>query len=124
MIREFLERPQAKLLPFPMRPLAFVLLGLCLSGCGNGIEKESVADNSNGQETTNKGESKESKKSTPKETDSTKQDSTKSDEVTIKIQSWDDTVKTIAKFKGKVVVLDLWSTSCEPCMKEFPLRPV
>lgn len=26
----------------------------------------------------------------------------------------------IAEFKGKVVVLDIWSTSCLPCMQEFP----
>lgn len=26
----------------------------------------------------------------------------------------------IAKHRGKVVVLDCWSTSCPPCVKEFP----
>jgi thiol-disulfide isomerase/thioredoxin len=34
--------------------------------------------------------------------------------------SWDDLKKYVAKQKGKVVVVDLWSTSCLPCMKEFP----
>ncbi len=41
-------------------------------------------------------------------------------EVTVKIQSWEDTKKLVASHQGKIVVLDLWSTSCEPCMKEFP----
>lgn len=34
--------------------------------------------------------------------------------------SWADLKKFVAKQKGKVVVVDLWSTSCMPCMKEFP----
>jgi thiol-disulfide isomerase/thioredoxin len=28
--------------------------------------------------------------------------------------------KLIASHKGKVVVMDCWSTSCEPCIREFP----
>ncbi len=26
----------------------------------------------------------------------------------------------IAKLKGKLVVVDVWSTGCPPCMKEYP----
>ena len=44
----------------------------------------------------------------------------KSDGVTLDIKSWDETLALVAEHKGKVVVLDLWSTSCEPCMIEFP----
>jgi thiol-disulfide isomerase/thioredoxin len=40
--------------------------------------------------------------------------------VTLKIASWEETLKIVADQKGKVVVLDAWSTSCEPCKKEFP----
>ena len=40
--------------------------------------------------------------------------------VTLTIKSWKDTEALIASQKGKVVVVDLWSTSCVPCMKEFP----
>ena len=43
-----------------------------------------------------------------------------SDDVAIQIRSWEDTQKLVASHQGKVVVLDLWSTSCEPCMREFP----
>lgn len=40
--------------------------------------------------------------------------------VTLKITDWEETQAAIKKHKGKIVVLDLWSTSCDPCMKEFP----
>ena len=40
--------------------------------------------------------------------------------ITLDIKNWDETLELIAKHKGKIVVLDVWSTSCEPCMVEFP----
>lgn len=40
--------------------------------------------------------------------------------VAVKIVNWEETLKLVADQKGKVVVLDAWSTSCQPCMKEFP----
>ena len=42
------------------------------------------------------------------------------DSVSLEIKSWKETQALIAAQKGKVVVVDLWSTSCLPCMKEFP----
>ncbi len=45
---------------------------------------------------------------------------TKVDGVTLDIKNWDETLELVAQHKGKVVVLDVWSTSCEPCMVEFP----
>lgn len=41
-------------------------------------------------------------------------------DVTLDVKSWDETLALVAEHKGKVVVLDLWSTSCEPCVTEFP----
>ncbi|HTI50167.1 MAG TPA: TlpA disulfide reductase family protein [Planctomycetaceae bacterium] len=46
--------------------------------------------------------------------------STKKPEVTIQIANWEETLKLVEGHKGKVVVLYAWSTSCQPCMKEFP----
>ena len=40
--------------------------------------------------------------------------------VSLEIADWDQTLKFVAAHKGKIVVLDAWSTSCQPCMKEFP----
>lgn len=34
--------------------------------------------------------------------------------------SWKDVQKAVADARGKIVVLDVWSTACQPCMEEFP----
>jgi thiol-disulfide isomerase/thioredoxin len=34
--------------------------------------------------------------------------------------TWDDVEALIKEHKGKVVVVDIWSTSCLPCMTEYP----
>lgn len=39
---------------------------------------------------------------------------------TVEILSWEQTQKRRSQFEGKVVVLDVWSTYCEPCVREFP----
>lgn len=41
-------------------------------------------------------------------------------EVPIKIATWEETKALIAREKGKVVVLDFWSTYCPPCLQELP----
>jgi len=41
-------------------------------------------------------------------------------EVTLQILDYDGIQKLIQSKQGKVVVLDAWSTSCEPCVREFP----
>ena len=40
--------------------------------------------------------------------------------VKVEIADWKGVEKWIASQKGKVVVVDMWSLSCEPCRKEFP----
>lgn len=41
-------------------------------------------------------------------------------DVTLEVATWDQVKEKIAAQKGKVVVLDVWSNWCDPCMKEFP----
>lgn len=41
-------------------------------------------------------------------------------DVKVQIMDWTATQKLIASKKGKIVVVDAWSTSCIPCIKEFP----
>ncbi len=40
--------------------------------------------------------------------------------VSLQIKGYDEVAAAVAAHKGKVVVLDAWSTSCDPCIKEFP----
>lgn len=40
--------------------------------------------------------------------------------VEVDVKSWDEIQKWVASQTGKVVVVDVWSTSCLPCVKEFP----
>lgn len=46
--------------------------------------------------------------------------STPSSTVALTDGTWKDVEALIAKSSGKVVVVDLWSTACLPCMTEFP----
>lgn len=41
-------------------------------------------------------------------------------EVRLDIKDFDGVMALVKSHQGKVVVMDAWSTSCEPCMKEFP----
>ncbi len=41
-------------------------------------------------------------------------------EVPLAIKSWNQVQEWIKGQQGKVVVVDVWSTYCLPCMKEFP----
>lgn len=40
--------------------------------------------------------------------------------VTLQPQSWDELQASLKEHAGKVVVIDFWSTSCEPCLREMP----
>jgi len=41
-------------------------------------------------------------------------------EIRLTIGSWDELLKMVAGRKGQVVVVDVWSTDCAPCIREFP----
>lgn len=41
-------------------------------------------------------------------------------EIKVELASFDELKQRIANYKDRVVVVDAWSTSCLPCMKEFP----
>ena len=44
----------------------------------------------------------------------------KSKSVSVVIVDHSEIMKRIASHRGKIVVLDCWSTSCPPCVREFP----
>ncbi|HVA47852.1 MAG TPA: TlpA disulfide reductase family protein [Pirellulales bacterium] len=47
-------------------------------------------------------------------------DHAQADKVTVEIKDFDGIQELIASKRGKVVVMDCWSTYCGPCVKEFP----
>lgn len=40
--------------------------------------------------------------------------------VTLTAGTWDNVLEQVKASKGRIVVVDIWSTSCLPCMTEFP----
>lgn len=40
--------------------------------------------------------------------------------IEVRIASWKDAQARIAAYRGKVVVLDVWTTTCGDCVKQFP----
>src|SRR5262245_46171025 len=45
---------------------------------------------------------------------------TKEAKVELQTRDFEGLMALIKKHQGKVVVMDAWSTSCPPCLKEFP----
>ena len=56
----------------------------------------------------------------PEAGDSSLPPSTTPQRAAVTLASWDEIQTAIAAQKGKVVVVDLWSTTCDPCKREFP----
>ncbi|MBD3674874.1 MAG: redoxin domain-containing protein [Planctomycetaceae bacterium] len=42
------------------------------------------------------------------------------EEVKLTKATWEEVMEATKSHPGKVVVLDVWSTSCQPCLREFP----
>ena len=40
--------------------------------------------------------------------------------ITLQLLSWEAAQKIVGQYPGKIVVVDLWSTSCVPCLRELP----
>jgi len=75
--------------------MASVALTCLLSGCGQSDQLESVSQ--------------------PVSMESVEQST-----ITIESGNWDSVLNLVQQNRGKVVVVDLWSTSCVPCMAELP----
>lgn len=86
---------------------AGVLLA-ALSGCGKPAAEKASADASPAQQS-----------SEPAAAPTAESSPAAADKVTLAIESFDGIQARVAANRGKVVVMDAWSTSCPPCMQEF-----
>lgn len=101
--------------------MRFVLfLSLAFVGCNAERTNSDSANGDNSADSTNAASNGQPETSDAKIDSGKEKASDSKSEVTVQIKSWEDTQKIIASHKGKVVVLDLWATYCDPCMKEFP----
>jgi thiol-disulfide isomerase/thioredoxin len=91
-----------------------LVLAVLLAGCGGG-DKPGGPSISNGD---GKGGAAKST-GKPGDAPAEKLAELKGD-VKLEVVDWDEVQKRVAAHKGKVVVLDIWSNYCDPCMKEFP----
>lgn len=119
MLRQSTSR---KTFQMPVKFLCFVVSLILLQGCNQNATTPSEVSHS---ETTT--EESASTEQTPDSTQAKEKQpaipgaqSFGKGNVKAEIASWEETQEYIAKQKGKIVVVDLWSTWCEPCLREFP----
>jgi thiol-disulfide isomerase/thioredoxin len=93
-----------------------IVLGLLLSvvGCGDSIKHESSSGSAA------KASQDKAKVATIIQGNLDDAKRLLADQVSLSLKNFDELQTLIASKKGKIVVVDAWSTYCEPCMKEFP----
>jgi thiol-disulfide isomerase/thioredoxin len=87
-------------MPARLSPLAKLLLLLVLAGCSKSPAPQPAAE-------------------ATAESSSTAASPDAASDVKLDILSFDQIQERIASKRGQVVVVDAWSTSCPPCMKDF-----
>ncbi len=70
--------------------------------------------------TASSGEAMPSVKPPPAAEGATAADDARASDVKVRILDFEGIERLIASHRGKVVVMDAWSTSCAPCLREFP----
>jgi thiol-disulfide isomerase/thioredoxin len=88
-----------------MKPACWFLLLLLAAGCEMSSATSSAPTGDSGAAT--------KQATTPVE------DPAPASTIGLDIVSYEGILKRVAKHRGKVVVMDAWSTSCPPCIKEF-----
>ncbi len=98
-----------------MKPIVFfiVVAGICVTGC-EPPAKPTLPGSSTGP-----GSVAETKPSAPP-TINTKATEAFPTKIDLAVVDWQGVQARVAAQKGKIVVLDAWSTTCGPCVKEFP----
>lgn len=100
-------------------PLLICLSSSLLIGCTGYDATENPSSQSSDKDSTVSTPVEDSAESAVPENTATEPKSNDAN-VSVEIRSWSDFQNWISKQKGKVVVVDVWSTSCGECVKEFP----
>lgn len=87
-----------------MKPIGWLVSVLILAGCGGPSARTPSTTSAD---------------DVPKAPSSQTADAQAAD-VQLAIVDYEGIQQTIARYRGRVVVMDAWSTSCPPCIKEFP----
>jgi len=93
--------------------------GLVVSGCGPD-SKKSVTSSSQRQTELSSIEQPSGEKKSVTEKTAIKDMTYEQGNVSARIASWEQLQQFVDKQSGKIVVVDIWSTWCYPCIKEFP----
>jgi len=93
------------------RNVAWWLLAVLALGCGKSGTKPTAGDAATAESATASTEAAA--------TDVASEPAPPADGVALTIVDYPGIMEQIAANRGKVVVMDAWSTSCPPCMKEF-----
>ncbi len=103
--------------------LVLLVLAIVISGC-QPVENET---NSAKQISTESNPQKLENDSTPDSADPVEEKTTSAElpslsrgEISAQIASWEQLQQFVASQKGKIVVVDIWSTWCLPCVREYP----
>jgi thiol-disulfide isomerase/thioredoxin len=95
---------------------SLILFGL--SGCGSSPAESVDNGTASADDTTETpGAAADTEGETPQESATNQFER---DGITAEIATWEETQEFISRQSGKIVVLDVWSTYCPPCIEEFP----
>lgn len=96
--------------------LVVVGVGLLVVGCGGGSDYTAAGSNTKAPGTKDGA----AKAGDAKPDAANKAAAAPAAEITLKTLDFEGIEKLVASHRGKVVVMDAWSTACAPCLKEFP----
>jgi len=102
--------------------LRFLTVCLLLTGCNHGAPESPVGRKANADDAQSPQTASQPKTpGPPAGTDANASGQTQPrDQIRLTVGSWDDLLKLVAGQTGQVVVVDIWSTDCAPCIREFP----
>ena len=107
----------------------FLILFAVVTGCNDASDVTSESSNSEGASETTEVESQDTSQMdipegdpepVEEEAEPAEEESLDPADVKLSQASWEEIMKAAKSHPGKVVVLDIWSTSCQPCLREFP----